>query len=249
MLVSLRLQNKEWIVDRADWDQLADDFEELVVDVTRDETSDQLSRFVAAARLPKSAVLVDLGCGIGSFIKRFGDRFAEIDGVEHAPKIIARAKAKCAAMKNVRWFTLDVARAAKRLGGRADLTVCMNVITSEKAAERTAQWSGLSTVTKPGGFALIVVPALESEKMVQKHTPASKDGEPTLTEDGLADKAGSWQKHYRRDELTAILSSHGFKVVRIGRVYSPWSREGLRKPRNPAFKSPWDWICLAKRAA
>ncbi len=65
-------------MDRADWDELADDFEELVVDVTRDQTSDQLSRFVAATRLPRTAVLVDLGCGIGSFIQRFGDRFAEV---------------------------------------------------------------------------------------------------------------------------------------------------------------------------
>ncbi len=101
-------------MDRADWDELADDFEALVVDVTADETSDQVSRFVAAARLPKDAVLVDLGCGIGSFIHRFGDRFAEIVGVEHAPKIIARAKATCAGMKNIRWLTSDVARAARR---------------------------------------------------------------------------------------------------------------------------------------
>ena len=75
-------------MDRADWDALAENFEELVVDVTADETADQVSRFVDAAKLPKNAVLVDLGCGIGTFIKRFGRRFVEIEGVEHAPKII-----------------------------------------------------------------------------------------------------------------------------------------------------------------
>ena len=234
-------------MDRADWDELADDFEELVVDVTRDQTSDQLSRFVAATRLPRTAVLVDLGCGIGSFIHRFGDRFAEVIGVEHAPKIIARAKARCAGMKNVRWLTADVARGAKRIGPIADLTVCMNVITADSAAERAAQWRGLRAATKPSGFALVVVPSLESERMVQKHTPAGKTGKPTFRADGLSEKAGSWQKHYRRDELTAILARQGFQVTRIGRIYSPWSREGLRKPRNPTFKSPWDWICLAQR--
>ncbi len=236
-------------MDRADWDELAEDFEELVVDVTRDQTGDQLSRFVAAAQLPERAVLVDLGCGIGSFIHRFGKHFAEIVGVEHSPKIIARAKAKCAGVKNLRWLTLDVARAAKRVGSCADLTVCMNVITADNAAERIAQWRGVRAVTKPSGFALVVVPSMESERMVQKHTPAGKSGKPTFKDDGLSQKGGSWQKHYRRDELTAILARHGFKVVRIGRVYSPWSREGLRKPRNPAFKSPWDWICLAQRSA
>jgi len=221
-------------VDRADWNELAENFEELVVDVTAEETSDQVSRFVAAARLPKKAVLVDLGCGIGSFIHRFGRLFAEVDGVEHAPKIIARAKVKCAGVKNVRWLTLDAARAAKKLRGRA---------------ERKAQWSGLHAVTKPGGHALIVVPSLDSERMVQKHTPAGKSGKPTFKGDGLSEKGGSWQKHYGRDELKATLARHGFEVVRLGRIYSPWSREGLRKPRNPTFKSPWDWICLAKRVA
>jgi 2-polyprenyl-3-methyl-5-hydroxy-6-metoxy-1,4-benzoquinol methylase len=236
-------------VDRAEWDELAENFEALVVDVTADETSDQVTRFVAAARLPKSAVLVDLGCGIGSFIHRFGQRFAEIIGVEHAPRIVARAKAKCAGMTNVRWITADVARGAKRIGPKADLAVCMNVITAENGAERTAQWRGLATVTKPGGFALVVVPSHDSERMVQKHTPAGKGGKPTFKDDGLSEKAGSWQKHYRRDELTALLARHGFQVKRMGRIYSPWSREGLRKPRNPAFKSPWDWICLAERTA
>jgi len=234
-------------MDRAEWDQLAANFEELVVDVTADETSAQVSRFVAAAELPAKAVLVDLGCGIGSFIKRYGARFAEIDGVEHAPKIIARAEVKCAAVKNVRWLALDFAQAAKRLKDRADLTVCMNVITSDKAAERNAQWRGLRAVTKRGGYTLIVVPSFDSERMVQKHTPAGKDGKPGFKADGLSEKAGSWQKHYRRDELKTLLMRHGFEVTRIGRIYSPWSREGLRKPRNPAFKSPWDWICLARR--
>ena len=83
---------------------------------------------------------------------------------------------------------------------------------------------------------------------MQKHTRAGEGGKPTFKGDGLSEKGGSWQKHYRRDELSAILARHGFKVKRIGRIYSPWSREGLRKPRNPVFKSPWDWICLAQRA-
>jgi SAM-dependent methyltransferase len=236
-------------MDRAEWNELAEDFENLVVDVTADETGDEVSRFVAAARLPKDPVLVDLGCGIGSFIRRFGKRFEEVDGVEHAPKVIARAKEKCAGMKNVRWHTLDAARAAKRLEARADLTVCMNVITSKSAAQRAAQWTGVAAVTKPSGYALLVVPSLESEKMVQKHTPAAKgEKAPTIIADGLAEKAGSWQKHYRRDELRALLTEHGFTVKRLGRIYSPWSREGLRKPRNPAFKSPFDWICLAQKA-
>ena len=98
-----------------EWNELAGDFENLVVDVARDETSDQLRRFVAAAKLPKDAVLVDLGCGIGSFIQRFKHRFGAIVGVEFAPDIIARAQKACGDdPKRVEWMTMDVVKAAKR---------------------------------------------------------------------------------------------------------------------------------------
>jgi hypothetical protein len=32
-------------------------------------------------------------------------------------------------------------------------------------------------------------------------------------------------------------------------VFHPWSAAGLDKPRKAAAKGPWDWICLARRAA
>ncbi len=236
---------------RSEWNEIADDFEELVCDVTADETGDQLRRFVGAARpLPTSSVLVDLGCGIGTFIERFGHRFRKVVAVEHAPDIIARARERCAATDDIEWLAMDVARAAKRIGPRADLTACLNVITSDKPATRRAQWSSLAAVTKPSGFALVVVPSLESEKMVQAHVRAAKRAaKPMLRADGLAEKGGAWQKHYRREELAQTIARQGFHVRRIGRVFQPWSFAGLDKPRAAAVKSPWDWICLARRAA
>ena len=74
-------------MDRAEWNELADDFEEPVCDIVASETNDQLRRFVRAARpLPKKPVLVDLGCGIGTFIHTFGRPFDKIIGVEYAPQ-------------------------------------------------------------------------------------------------------------------------------------------------------------------
>jgi tRNA/tmRNA/rRNA uracil-C5-methylase (TrmA/RlmC/RlmD family) len=89
-------------VDRAEWNGLADDFEESVCDIVASETNAQTHRFVNAARpLRKKPVLVDLGCGIGTFIRTFGGRFDKIVGVEYAPRIMARAKEQCADMKGV----------------------------------------------------------------------------------------------------------------------------------------------------
>src|SRR5215470_14887468 len=118
------------MMKRADWNRLADDFESEVCDITREEQSGKLERYVNAVKLPRrDAVLVDLGCGIGTFISKFGSRFARVVAVEHASKILARAKASCVCTAPVKWMVMDVARAGEAVGTCADLTVCMNVIT------------------------------------------------------------------------------------------------------------------------
>jgi SAM-dependent methyltransferase len=232
-------------MNRAQWNHLADEFETEVCDIAREETEDRLSRYVRAARLtPKRSVLVDLGCGLGSFIRRFQDRFRKITAVEYAPRIIARAKKNCAGVTNVRWLTMDIPRSAKTIGAVADLTVCMNVITSPSRAKRNAIWKAIASVTKPNGYALIVVPSLESEHMVQQ---VSGEALPAKLAGGLVQRDDAVQKHFERRELDAILPRYGFIVVRLGRAYYPWSKEGMRKPRFAGARQPWDWVCLARR--
>jgi hypothetical protein len=235
-------------VDRAEWNGLADEFEESVCDIVASETNDQLRRFVGLAHpSSETSVLVDLGCGIGSFILRFGLRFKAIVGVEYAPRIMARAQERCAAIEGIEWLTMDIAHAAKHIGCRADLTVCLNVITSASTAVRKAQWESVVAVTKPAGFALVVVPSLESDEMLMPAHRKERSGKAAATANGLADRDGSRQKHYRRDELIAVFAEHGLDVKRLGRVFSPWSGEGLDKPRSRDARDPWDWICLAQR--
>ena len=235
-------------MNRAQWNHLADDFETEVCDIAREGTDDQLGRYVGALRLyPKSSVLVDLGCGLGSFIRRFQDRFLKITAVEYAPRIIARAKKNCAGVTKVRWLTMDIPRSARTIGAVADLTVCLNVITSPSQAKRNAIWKAIASVTKPNGHALIVVPSLESERMVQQ---AGRRGRRTKVlaamPGGLVQRDDAVQKHFERRELDTILSRYGFIVVRLGRAYYPWSKEGMRKPRFAGARQPWDWVCLAR---
>jgi SAM-dependent methyltransferase len=235
-------------VNRREWNQHADEFETAVCDITVDETHDQLGRYVKATKLSSNSVLVDLGCGLGSFIQKFGNRFQELIGIDYAAQIISRAKRRCAAHLNVTWLVMDVAKAAKVVRARADLTVCLNVITSPSPAKRNALWSCVAKVTKPRGFALIVVPSIESSRMVEEREHGGRRNvRRAPPHDGLVKREDSWQKHFSYRELIAIMSDQGFLVRRIGRVYYPWSTEGLRKPRSHNAR-PWDWICLAQRA-
>ncbi len=236
------------MVNRKEWDALAKDFEREVCDITRETKTDRIDRVMRRLKFsPSSDVLVDLGCGLGTFIARYGDRFAHSIGVEHAPRIIARAK-KALADRQVRWLTSSLPPAARRIGRVADLTVCMNVITMPKARVRDAMWTSLARVTKRGGHALIVVPSIESDRMVERiaygTTPAEAKA---AAPDGLVDRGGARQKHFAKDELRAVLAERGFRVTSIQRVTYPWAKEGLRKPRNAGTRMPYDWLVLARR--
>jgi len=233
---------------RADWNRLADDFEAEVCDITREERTGKVERFVNAVRLPRHAVLVDLGCGLGTFVSKYGRRFARVVAADHARRIIARAKEASTSASPVEWLVLDVGKAGEALGTIADLTVCMNVITSSDSARRDALWRSVATVTRPRGYALIVVPSIESDRIVRKFAfRAGRAGEFTATADGLVTRDGAVQKHFSREELGATLVEHGFAVRRMGRAAYAWSVEGLRKPSGSNVASPWDWMCLAQR--
>lgn len=226
---------------RADWDRLADEFASETCDITAEESAAAMARFVGLARIPgRGAVLADLGCGVGTFIARFGDRFETIHGVEFAPRIIAQAKKRCGA--DVNWLTMDIPRAAKAIGRAAHLAVCLNVITQSGEAARAKLWASVSAVTRRGGCALVVVPSMESERMV-----VEAGAEKNWRAGGLVRRDGVWQKHYARGELEDIFARHGFARPHIGRAHYPWSVEGMRQTKARRDKRPWDWIALGKK--
>ena len=236
-------------MNRAQWNRLADNFETEVCDIAREETTNQLASLVRlAAPSGDRSVLVDLGCGVGSFVLRYRQSFSRIVAVEFAPRIIARAKKNCAGLKHVEWLNIDITRAARAIGAVGDLTVCMNVITSPSAAVRNSIWRTVARVTKPNGHALIVLPSLESERMVRRLEGGNDSSSPAnADDDGLVLRDDAVQKHFRRSELEPALAQHGFVPVGIRRVHYPWRKEGMRKPRAAGNRSPWDWACLARR--
>ncbi|HXC56046.1 MAG TPA: hypothetical protein VNU97_12185 [Rhizomicrobium sp.] len=237
------------MVSRKEWDRLADDFEREVCDITRETKSGQIDRLVRG--LPVSAassVLVDLGCGLGTFVARYGGLFRESFAVEHAPRIIARARTALAGRDGITFLTSSIPPAVRRIGRRADLTVCMNVITMPQADIREQMWRSLARVTRHRGHALIVVPSIESDRMVERIAYGTTRAEAiAAAPDGLVDRGGARQKHFAREELRAVLARHGFRAERLQRVTYPWAKEGLRKPRNARTRRPYDWLVLAER--
>ena len=236
------------MVSRKEWDKLAKDFEREVCDITRETKTDRIAKLMHTLKFPPGAVLADLGCGLGTFIARYGDRFTHSHAVEHAPRIMARAKKALKGRGDVTFLTSSLPPAARRIGRRADLTVCMNVITMSGEATRERMWAAIAAVTKTGGRALIVVPSLESDRMVDRIAYGTSAAEHRASAPGgLVERGGDRQKHFTRAELAETLARHGFRTQKIAGVTYPWQKEGLRKPRNAGMKMPYDWLVLAER--
>jgi hypothetical protein len=113
---------------------------------------------------------------------------------------------------------------------------------------RSQMWDGIALVTRKRGHALIVVPSIESDRMVERIAYGTSRIEAIAdAPDGLVERGGSRQKHFAREELHELLAQHGFRIRKLMRIFYPWQKEGLRKPRNAGARQPWDWLVLAQR--
>ena len=230
------------------WNSIADNFENEACDITSSHRGGQLADLVNGLQLPHSkTLLVDLGCGIGTFIRAFGRRFDEIVGVDFAPRLVARARKRCRQMTNVEWLTMSLHHAPMAIGRRADLVACMNVITSPSKTRRDLMFTSIAAITKPGGLALVIVPSVESAEMVRTLTRGHRRAAATPP-DGVFRRGNARQKHFSKAELEDALAQRGFAPKRVVRISYRWSEEGLSKPKG-AVDLPWDWACIAQRAA
>jgi len=233
-------------VNRKRWATLARVFEDQVSDVTASETDGVLSEAVTRATVGlREAKLVDLGCGIGTFVAKFGRLFHLVIAVDYSSDMLRRAKDVCRHVRRVTWLCADIPRAVLEIGVAADLTVCLNVITSASAVRRRAMWDGVAAVTKPGGAAIVVVPALESAEFVVRRT-----GKPLrrrrkrMKDRGLLLRAGCVQKFYLEREVVESLGNRGFEQVRVQRLEYPWAEEGISNHRKRWERLPWDWLVM-----
>jgi SAM-dependent methyltransferase len=224
------------------WNKLAAKFETSVCDITS-TSAPAIEKLVALARPNRRQTLVDAGCGIGTFVERFGNRFGKVVAFDFASAMVKRARRRCNDLKHAEWASLPLEDAGEKFGSIAHLAVCMNVITAPKRSLRERQWQSLGVLVRPGGHLLVVVPSLESAEYV-----AGLDNEAfnsSFEEDNeMVRRNDTDQKHYSRRELRRTVTNEGFDVIALRKVSYPWGEDGLELG---ARKTPWDWACLARK--
>lgn len=231
-------------MSRRDWNRLAATFEVAVCDVTRSSGA-ELAQLVRRAEPSREKTLVDAGCGIGSFTRRFGRRFGRVIAFDFAAKMVARAKKRCVGVNDdLTWLTMGLEEGAHKLGPVGDLVTCLNVITSTDARVRRQQWASLAGLARPGGYVLVVVPSLESALRVVEFADEDNQIHDSDFDSGIVFRGKYPQKHYSRDELRETIADQGLRVVSLKRIRYPWSDDGVDDPGRPG---PWSWVALARK--
>ncbi len=236
-------------MNRDQWATLARVFEDEVSDITASETNGGLGEAVTRATLGfRKATLVDLGCGIGTFVAKFGGGFHRVIAVDFSSDMLSRAQSICRHLRRVTWLCADIPKAALEFSATADLTACLNVITSPSAARRRALWDSVAAVTRPGGTAIVVVPALESAEFVARQTGQRLRRRRTRPSDsGLLVRAGCVQKFFLESEVVEVMGNVGFEAVRLQKIEYPWADEGVSVRPMRGKQLPWDWLATGVR--
>jgi len=142
--------------------------------------------------LPKSALVVDLGCGSGALLERIGSAFphASLVGLDADATALAIASKRLPSAQ-FQLVDLDASGETLDLRGTADAVVCSEVIEHLETPQRALQLA--KQLLRSGGRLVVTVPAGPMNDF---------------------DRAIGHRKHYTVHELTELLSAAGFDDVR-----------------------------------
>src|SRR5262249_5670270 len=95
---------KEPMPDQADhWSRAARDYEKEFIDPYGPEVRNPLLAALGKLADPERQVAADLGCGIGPLLPFLSQHFRSVYAVDFAEGMLARAKERCRALKNVKF--------------------------------------------------------------------------------------------------------------------------------------------------
>ncbi|HSY47768.1 MAG TPA: class I SAM-dependent methyltransferase [Thermoanaerobaculia bacterium] len=143
--------------------------------------------------LPDRAVVVDLGCGSGALLERIGRKQPDalLIGIDVEPSALEQAARRLPEAELVQSDLDGHGAAVARLYRQADAVVCSEVLEHLDAPDRALLLA--HDLLRPGGRLVVTVPAGPMNDF---------------------DRSIGHRKHYRLDELTRLLSSAGFELVR-----------------------------------
>jgi len=228
-----------------DWDRLAAVYESEVCDIfVRDRRKVIIGWLEERGLLDRDRTVLDVGCGIGSFFKKYGSRFGEKMGTDHSQKMLNIASRICHRQKEIEWKQADVKALPAEMKGRGDLVVCSNVITFVSMPDCRKAMSEVARCARKGGWVMLVQPALESHDRVARlengHAPVRRGDSAVVQRDDRR------QRFFSEAGAAKLAQAVGLKSVEVCKVWYPWIDEGINAP-PPGEELPWDWLVTGRR--
>ena len=233
-----------------EWDALAKTFADEVCDIVRLDRHDLIGSTLARHGFREDfGTALDAGCGVGTFALRHASRFRRVTAIDSSPKLLERARLRCAQLKNVQWQCAGIDEFARSLKSTFDAIVCFNVVTATSSTRRARTMRALVKMLQPKGLLLLVVPSLESINFVRGVARGRWTRRfPPITSAGIVDTDGFRQKYYSVADLRSAVSAAAGRVLELSPITYTWTSEGLPSPQGVCRQEPWDWLCVVSRA-
>lgn len=233
-------------MNNRDWDQLAAAYEAEVCDIfVRDRQKVIAGWLQTNGLLRGHRTLLDIGCGIGSFIRKYGRCFGEKTGTDHSRRMLQIAARRCRGLPDCHWLQADVLALPAGLHGTGDLVVCSNVITFVSATACHRAMKQVARCAKPGGRLLFILPALESHDAVIA-LEAGRAAPRRVRGAAIVRRDDRMQRFYTADGARQLAARAGLRAIAVQKAWYPWSDEGVT-PAPRGHEPPWDWFVTARR--
>ena len=240
--------------DRGYWDNMAASWDDEIFNSLHHDKfgiiAEELRRSARAARS-----VADFGCGTGNYLPFLSRLFEHVHGFERSRPCVAMAQALVGGLGHV--AVHPASAGALRRFGRFDVVLCANVAVHPSLRARQGILRSVRSLLAPGGRLILIVPALESARMVAAAERSAPGGQAGGAGDWDADShaggvvtiEGMPYKHYGKEELRWFLKQLGFAVLRIRRVKYSWGSQGVRATPDIRDTLPWDWIAVGRRTS
>lgn len=243
------------------WDKIGKHYDDEIFDVFKSDHKKILPKYFKNHG-NKSGIAIDFGCGTGKSFEYIAPLFKKVIAVDISNELLEQAKKR--PFKNIELKQLDLTSAKLPLP-KADFAFCCNVAMLPEIDKTHTIIRNIRKSLKPGGTALLVLPALESvlysswrlievykkEGIDVKHIPDSefhylKANRRRLVE-GIIYIDDVPTKHFMRPELDVVFANAGFTLTKVDKVEYAWDTELTSPPRWLKDPYPWDWLVECKK--